>query len=99
MKFLTESTDTPHLSGVRREKLLRPNPGVDEYRVYWNEHEIEVEDSSQRTDKPTASPKMVKVLTANYISAENETEPTDEDWLNLLRDFGYTEETINEILG
>ena len=42
---------------------------------------------------------MVKVLTANYISAENETEPTDEDWLNLLRDCGYTEETINEILG
>lgn len=99
MKFLEESTNTPHTSGVRREKLLRPNPGVDEYRVYWNEHEVEIEDNSEQSKNPTDEPKKKKVLSANYISAENEIEPTDEDWRKLLTDSGYPEEQINEILG
>ena len=99
MKFLTESTDTPHLSGVKKEKLLRPNPGVDEYRIYWNEHEIEVDDNSQHLDGENQTPKKIKVLTANYVSAESEVDPTIEDWKQLLADSGYPEDKINEILG
>lgn len=99
MRFLTESTDTPHTSGQKREKLPLPNPGVDEYRIYWNEHETEVEDSSVQRENPTDEPKMMTVITASFVSAENEAEPTDEDWKTVLTANGYTEEKINEILG
>lgn len=86
------------MSGVKREKLLRPNPGVDEYRIYWNEHEIEIDDNSQRLDEESQTSK-IKVLTANYVSAESEVDPTIDDWKQLLTDSGYPEDKINEILG
>lgn len=77
---------------------MRPNPGVDEYRIYWNEHEIEIDDNSQRLDEESQTSK-IKVLTANYVSAESEVDPTIDDWKQLLTDSGYPEDKINEILG
>lgn len=58
-----------------------------------------MEDNSVQRENPTDKPKMVTVITASFVSAENETEPTDEDWKMVLTANGYTEEKINEILG
>ena len=102
MKFLVESTDTPHTSGVRTEKLPLPNPGTDEYRRYWNEHEVtrqqttesdvEVADGSARTVEVTE-------LTASFVAASCEHEPTIGEWKQCLLEEGYTEDKVNEILG
>lgn len=98
MKFLIASTDTPHIKGVVKEHLPLPEPGVDEYRRYWNEHETQQTDYSTMMD-PEAEPKTITVLTANFVSMQCDHEPSDEEWRQLLKEEGYNEEQINTIIG
>lgn len=101
MKFLVESTDTPHTSGVRTEKLPLPNPGTDEYRRYWNEHEVTRQQTESDAEAADGSARTVEVteLTASFVAASCEHEPSIEEWKQCLAEAGYTEEQINEILG
>lgn len=132
MKFLVESTDTPHVSGLKSEKLPLPNPGVDEYRKYWDERMVSrmqtvaegadeaqsyVEgsegtqmqatgsDGTQMQAESSASSKGVAIhevevseLTARFVAASCEHEPTDEEWRACLLGAGYTEEKVSLIL-
>lgn len=98
MKFLTESTDTPHVKGVVNEYLPLPDPGIDEYRKYWNEHEVEQTDYSNM-GKEGAEPKTITALTANFVSMQCDHEPSDDEWRQLLTEEGYSEEQIKEIIG
>lgn len=75
-----------------------PNPGIDEYRKYWNEHEVEQTDYSNMGEAG-AKPKTITVLTASYVSVQADHEPTDDDWTECLTSAGYTEAKIKEILG
>jgi len=75
-----------------------PNPGIDEYRKYWNEHEVEQTDYSNMGEAD-AKPKTITVLTASYVSVQADHEPTDDDWAECLKSAGYTEAKIKEILG
>lgn len=75
-----------------------PNPGIDEYRKYWNEHEVEQTDYSNMGEEG-AKPKTITVLTASFVSAQADHEPTDEDWQECLKAAGYTNEKITEIFG
>ena len=101
MKFLVESTDTPHKSGVRSEKLPLPNPGTDEYRKYWNEHEVTRQqmENDQEAEDGKARTTEVTEITASFVAASCEHEPTNEDWKECLQKAGYTDGQINEILG
>lgn len=114
MKFLVESTDTPHVSGVKSEKLPLPNPGVDEYRKYWDERMVArkqllaEEASADGTASPSAETLStdgtavqeveVSELTARFVAASCEHEPTDEEWRACLLGAGYSEEKVSLIL-
>ncbi len=97
MKFLTESTDTPHTSGVRKEKLPLPKPGVDEYRRYWNEHQVTRQQYQTEDDKMRVMD--VTEITASFVAASCEHEPTITEWKQCLSNAGYTEDQIIEIIG
>lgn len=75
-----------------------PTPGIDEYRKYWNEHEVEQTDYSNMSEAG-AKPKTITVLTASYVSVQADHEPTDDDWTECLKSAGYTDAKIKEILG
>lgn len=80
------------------EHLPLPNPGIDEYRKYWNEHEVKQTDYSNMGEEG-AKPKTITVLTASFVSAQADHVPTDKDWTECLKEAGYTEDKIKEILG
>ena len=98
IKFLAESTDTPHTKGVVNEHLPLPTPGIDEYRKYWNEHEVEQTDYSNMGEAD-AKPKTITVLTASYVSVQCDHEPTEEEWTACLQAEGYNDDKIKEIFG
>lgn len=85
---------------MRTEKLPLPNPGTDEYRRYWNEHEVTRQtESDAETADGSARTVEVTELTASFVSASCEHEPSIEEWKQCLAEAGYTEEKVNEILG
>ena len=99
MKFLAESVDAPHVGGVKNERLPLPNPGVDEYRRYWNEHEerhTEYDTDSVSGDVMRAE---VVELAASFVSASCDHEPSDEEWRECLLEEGYPEKQVATILG
>lgn len=102
MKFLAESTDTPHVSGLKSEKLPLPNPGVDEYRKYWDERMVScmqmVAEDSESSEGVAVHEVEVNELTARFVAASCEHEPTDEEWRACLLEAGYTEEKVSLIL-
>lgn len=127
---------------MKSEKLPLPNPGVDEYRKYWDEHMVnrmqmvaegadeaqaQAEDSEDAQEQAagfgstqgqaagsdgtqiqagsSASSEGVAIhevevseLTARFVAASCEHEPTDEEWRACLLGAGYTEEKISLIL-
>ena len=112
MKFLVESTDTPHVSGLKSEKLPLPNPGVDEYRKYWDERmvsrmqtvaddtdEAQAQAEGEESSEGVATHEVeVSELTARFVSASCEHEPTDEEWRACLLGAGYDEAQVSLIL-
>lgn len=127
---------------MKSEKLPLPNPGVDEYRKYWDERMVSrmqmvAEDSDDAQAKVEASEGTqaqaaesdgtqtqaaesdgvqvqaegivssegvavheveVNELTARFVAASCEHEPTDEEWRACLLGAGYTEEKVSLIL-
>lgn len=97
MKFLQESTDTPHIKGVVKEHLPLPQPGVDEYRRYFDEHTVKVQQTESDSDG-NITVKEVEENTASFVSCSCEHEPTDDEWRELLTSEGYTAEQIAVII-
>lgn len=98
IKFLAESTDTPHTEGVESAHMPLPEPGVDEYRRYWNEHEV-TQTSYSSTESGEMERETITVLTASYVSVQCDHEPTEEEWTACLQAEGYTDDKIKEIFG
>jgi hypothetical protein len=92
VKFLTESTDTPHNASVKVQTLEIPDPGKNEYRRYFNQRSV--------TGKQVVDDKEVTVdiPCADFVSVQADQEPTDEEWTEVLTEAGYTSEKITEIL-
>lgn len=89
MTFLGESKDAPRvLAEGKHQTLVRPNPGLDEYRVYFN-HRIEEIANEQE---------ILQIPVADFVACLSEQEPTNEDWENLLNDNGFTQSQIDNIL-
>lgn len=76
-----------------------PNPGIDEYRKYWNEHKVTRQHVDINDDDGTQTQSEVTELTASFVAASCEHEPTNEEWKECLHGVGYTDAKIDEILG
>ena len=89
MEYLGNYTDSPRMAEQGKTQTLpRPKQGKDEHRVYFNFREEtrvfeEVEEN---------------VPVADFVSCLNETIPANEDWENLLKDNGFTQGQIDNIL-
>ena len=83
MKLLKGSTDIPHAAGVRFEKLSLPEPGVDEYRYYYEEFDKDEERHSIGEDGKEKK-EIVTVHCATFVAVSNETEPTAEELSELF---------------
>lgn len=86
---------------MRSEKLPLPNPGTDEYRKYWNEHKVTRQQTENDPSAEDGKARTIEVteLTASFVAASCDHEPTNEEWKECLLGAGYTEEQINEIMG
>jgi len=88
MKYLGQFTDSPRLEADGKRQILpRPNPGENEYRVYFN-HRIET-----RYEEEAEIP----VPVADFVSCISANEMTDEMWNELLTSEGFTKEQIEII--
>ena len=89
MEYLGKYTDSPRTAEQGKTQVLpRPNPGENEYRVYFNYREETREDESG----------IYNVPVADFVSCISEVEMTFESWVNLLVCNGFTQEQINNIL-
>lgn len=89
MEYLGKYTDSPRVAEQGKEQSLqRPNPGDNEYRVYFNfREETRVFDEVEEV-----------IPVADFVSCLSYNVPTDEDWENLLKDNGFTQSQIDNIL-
>ena len=88
----------PRAKEVKRMKLPLPNPGTDEYRLYFNHRD---EQQEQVVTDPASSEPVVKNISvpcADFVAAASETEPTEEDWTALLKEQNYTDDQITKML-
>ena len=99
MKFLNASTDSPRAKDVKRMRLPLPNPGTDEYRLFYNHRDVEHEEPGE-IDEATGQPAIATVLvpTADYVAASCDHEPTDAEWTECLTGAGYSAKEIKAIL-
>ena len=89
MKYIGQYTDSPRTAEQGKTQiLLRPNPGENEYRVYFNYREETREDELGTYNVPVA----------DFVSCISEIEMTTESWTNLLLVNGFIQEQINNIL-
>ncbi len=89
MKYIGQYTDSPRWAEQGKTQVLpRPNPGENEYRVYFNYREETREDETGAYNVPVA----------DFVSCISEVEMTFESWVNLLVCNGFTQEKINNIL-
>ena len=89
MTFLGESKDAPRvLAEGKHQTLVRPNPGLDEYRVYFN----------YRVEEIVNEQEVLQVPVADFVACLSSSTPTDQAWRELLTANGYTEEQITTIL-
>ena len=89
MEYLGKYTDSPRVAEQGKEQSLqRPNPGENEYRVYFNfREETRIFDEVEEV-----------IPVADFVSCLSDTELTNEDWENLLKDNGFTQGQIDNIL-
>ena len=89
MRYIGKYTDSPRTAEQGKTQILpRPNPGENEYRVYFNFREESREDESGTYTVPVA----------DFVSCVSEAEMTTEGWTNLLLANGFKHEQINNIL-
>lgn len=88
----------PRAKEVKRMKLPLPNPGTDEYRLYFNHRDEQQEQVVPDPDSGEPVIKDVSVPYADFVAAASETEPTDEDWTTLLKEQNYSDEEITKML-
>ena len=88
MTFLGESKDAPRvLAEGKHQTLVRPNPGLDAYRVYFNHR---IEEIAHEQD-------ILQIPVADFVACLSSSEPTDSEWSDLLTSHGYTEEQVTTI--
>ena len=89
MEYLGKYTDSPRVAEQGKRQILpRPNPGENEYRVYFNfREETRVFDEVGEV-----------IPVADFVSCLSNQVPTSEDWENLLKDNGFTQGQIDNIL-
>lgn len=74
VKFLTASTECPREAGVKELMLPVPDPGMNEYRRYYN-HRMRVSESeSGNIEEPCA----------DYVAVISDHNPTEEEWSLIL---------------
>lgn len=89
MTFLGESKDAPRvLAEGKHQTLVRPNPGLDEYRVYFN----------YRVEEIVNEQEILQIPVADFVACLSSSEPTDPEWRELLTANGYSEEQVTMIL-
>ena len=89
MTFLGESKDAPRvLAEGKHQTLVRPNPGLDEYRIYFN----------YRVEEIVNEQEVVQVPVASFVACLSPAKPTDAEWIELLTANGYSEEQVTTIL-
>ena len=89
MEYLGKYTDSPRTAEQGKRQILpRPNPGENEHRVYFNfREETRVFDEVEEV-----------IPVADFVSCLSNQVPTSEDWENLLKDNGFTQSQIDNIL-
>lgn len=93
VKFLTASTECPREASVKELTLPVPQPGMNEYRKYYN-HRTE-----DRNDFSGENTTVIQVPVADFVSVISDHIPTQEEWRNTLLSVGYTESQVIVILG
>ena len=89
MEYLGKYTDSPRTAEQGKTQVLpRPKNGKDEHRIYFNFRE-----------ETRISEDVEEVIpVADFVSCLSHNVPTDEDWENLLKDNGFTQSQIDNIL-
>lgn len=94
MMFLNELTDIPRGIEVKKMTLPVPNPGMNEYRRYFNHRTIEQERIEEGNEQHVTE----EIPCADFVAVQADHEPTDEEWRDVLSENGYSEERITTIL-
>ena len=92
VKFLVESTDAPHLATVKKETLKVPDPGMNEYRRYFNQR---LEDVSQPDGNEGQT--ITQINRADYVAIVADHDITDDEFKSCLSESGYSNEQITSI--
>lgn len=92
VKFLTASTECPREASVKELTLPVPQPGMNEYRRYYNHRFVDREESVG--EELT----VIQVPVADFVAVVSDHTPTQEEWRNTLLSVGYTESQVNVIL-
>ena len=98
MKFLNASTDSPRANDVKRMRCTLPQPGTDEYRLYYNHREEPHEEVVIDAETGVPSAVTVQIPTADFVAASCDHEPTDEEWTECLIEAGYSAKDIKAML-
>lgn len=89
MTFLGGSKDAPReFADGKRQTLARPNPGINEHRIYYDHHSEDFVNGEEVSQVPVAE----------FVSCLCADEPTDQEWRELLAANGYLEDQITAIL-
>lgn len=94
VKFLGVSTDMPREKEVKTMKLPVPQPGIDEYRRFYNHREVEQEETAEDNEQRA----IVAVPCADFVAVQADHEPTAEEWRTVLLENEFTSEQIDVIL-
>ena len=89
MEYLGKYTDSPRVAEQGKTQILpRPKNGKDEHRIYFNfREETRVFEEVEEV-----------IPVADFVSCLSHNVPTDEDWGNLLKDNGFTQGQVDNIL-
>ena len=89
MTFLGELKDAPRvLADGKQQTLVRPNPGLNEHRLYFD----------FRVEEIVNEQEVLQVPVASFVACLSPAKPTDAEWVELLTANGYTEEQVTTIL-
>ncbi len=89
MEYLGKYTDSPRTAEQGKTQVLpRPKNGKDEHRIYFNfREETRVFEDVEEV-----------IPVADFVSCLSDNQPTNEDWENLLKDNGFSQSQIDNIL-
>ncbi len=89
MEYLGKYTDSPRTAEQGKTQVLpRPKNGKDEHRIYFNfREETRIFEDVEEV-----------IPVADFVSCLSDNQPTNEDWENLLKDNGFSQSQIDNIL-